>query len=112
MDYVDIAKVFPNDALPHTVSDNRNEADEYYRRARAIRERFLGSDALLTADSLYQLADTFTEQGHLVNAHSLYQRAMAIYEQHSSAGNQCSLVQLERYTALKARLASSETPLN
>jgi tetratricopeptide (TPR) repeat protein len=107
MEYINSTKIPDSDVPLHQKRAKSIEADEYYQRAIAIRERFLGLDALLTADCLYQLADSFTEQGHLIHAHSLYQRALIIYEEYMSSGHQCSRRQLERYTALKEQLASS-----
>lgn len=57
------------------------EAEAFYRRALAIREQVLGPEHLDTAQSLYNLARLYYEQGKYADGEQLYLRVLAIREQ-------------------------------
>ena len=56
------------------------QAEPLFQRALAIRERVLGADDALIADSLNNLAALYDNQGRYEEAEPLYQRALAIRE--------------------------------
>jgi tetratricopeptide (TPR) repeat protein/transcriptional regulator with XRE-family HTH domain len=57
------------------------EAEAFYRRALAIREQVLGPEHLDTAQSLYNSARLYYEQGKYADGEQLYLRVLAIREQ-------------------------------
>jgi len=63
----------------NNAGDSRG-ATPWYERALAIRERVLGSDHVLTADGLNNLALRLMQQGKLTAARPLFERSLAILE--------------------------------
>jgi tetratricopeptide (TPR) repeat protein len=57
------------------------EAEPLYLRALAIREQVLGPEHLDTAQSLYNLARLYYDEGRYAEGEQLYRRALAIREQ-------------------------------
>ncbi|HYU76356.1 MAG TPA: tetratricopeptide repeat-containing protein, partial [Ktedonobacteraceae bacterium] len=63
------------------------EAEPFYQRALAIREEVLGPEHLDTAQSLYNLARLYYDEGRYAEGERLYLRVLAIREKRSGANH-------------------------
>ena len=76
----DLATALGNLALVYRDQGKFAQAERLYRRALAIRERSLGADHVLVADSLDALAETLRSNAQQVEAQELRKRAKNIRE--------------------------------
>jgi len=63
-----------------TLQGRLDEAQQYLEEALSIRQRALGDDHHLTAQSLAQLGIILKDQGDTARARTCYERALAIFE--------------------------------
>jgi tetratricopeptide (TPR) repeat protein len=69
-------------------------------RALAIRERALGADDVLTAQSLNNLALLYAAEGRFADAEPLYSRALSIFSAKHAPADEATT--LENYAAMLA----------
>ena len=79
---------------------NYAEAEPFYRRSLAIREKVLGPEHPDVAQSLNNLALLYHDQGHYVLAAPLYRRSLTIWEKALGPEHPNVAQSLENYAAL------------
>jgi TonB family protein len=84
------------------------EALPLAQRMLSLREKALGSDHILIADSLISLADLYLLLGKKTQARESYRKAIAIYDKQSGLGNKELANILERYACLLAGASDDE----
>src|SRR5207244_708333 len=64
----------------HTAQGRYTEAESFYKRGLAIRQKALGPDHFVIGESLNNLAQLYERQGRRVEAELLLKRSLAIFE--------------------------------
>lgn len=73
-----LARVLNNLAVVYNETNRNPKAEEYYKRALAIREKQFGPNSMEVADTLNNLANLYKDQKNYAKAERLYTRSMAI----------------------------------
>src|SRR5262249_5494753 len=90
------------------VKGAREEAEQLYRRALAIKEKLFGADHPDVALTLNNLAAFYKSQKSYAEAEPLYQRPLAIFEQRLGASHPHVPICLDNYAQLLRAMKRTE----